>query len=205
MKRTLTILTVLTLLTGALFADPISYLTGGDKITLNATVKRVEPVFKFYGSMDHSFSAGNTKEGGETIITGKDLTKVDKLDYAVQAFFKLTQAELARYTGKLKVTFTATPFSAEVNGKKYETKTIRGSAGNNINESDYFTNGIIEFDSHHGGLVNTIECTLDYKKPSPIAKNTDMVSVWFEWLPDATLPASDNYTATVSVTIETTT
>lgn len=206
MKRTLTILTVLTLLTGALFAaDP--YLPSGDTIKLNAEVKRVEPVFEFYGSMNNAFPDGDTKKGGETIYTGMDLTKENNsvLHCAVQANFKLTQTNLARYTGKLKITFTATPFSAEVNGKIYKADNMKAQISNNVNNGIYSTD-IIMFDSTHvGGLVNSIVCTLDYKKSSPIDKDTDMVSVWFEWLPDPTLPASDNYKATVSVKIEPTT
>lgn len=206
MKRTLTILTALILLTGALFAAD-SYLPGGNAITLNTTVKPVEPVFKFYGSMAGDFTSSAVVTGGETLNTGMDLTKENDstFHYAVRANFKLTQTNLARYSGKLKITFTATPFSAEINTEKYEAKNIKATVFNHVNLDAYSTD-IIEFNSTHiGGTDTTIKCTLDYKKPTPIDKDTDMVSVYFEWLPDATLPASPDYKATVSVIIAPTT
>ena len=208
MKRTLTIITVLTLLTGALFAvDPVSYLTGGDKITLNATVAEVPPTFKFYGGLEHDFS--DEIEGGPTAIinTNSDLTVGETYtQVSVRAYFRLMQTITSRYSGDLKVTFTATPFRANVGSATYSTKKI--SWQTNGGNQDYRANGVLVVDAplpEHGlGVGPTYECTLKYGKNAPVPENTEIIQIAFQWEKEESLPAA-NYTATVSVKIEPTT
>lgn len=204
MKRTLTVLTVLTLLTGVLFAaDPVTYLTGGDKITLNATVAQVPPTFEFYGSMDHYFdaSAANAKGGG-TIITG-----INPADDVTMVYFKVKQTELSRYDKDLKVTFKATQLSARVDGTLYNTDKISWFYNGSCEE--YKTEGVLTVElpiSEHGpsGVGDTYECTLKYGKNAPVRGDIDIIQIAFVWDKKESLPAA-NYEASVSVTIAPTT
>lgn len=206
MKRTLTILTVLTLLTGALFAaDPGSYLTGGDKITLNATVAQVPPTFEFWGDLKGDFL--NATKGGPdaTIITNSDLTVGAPFTNAsVIAYFRLKQTITSRYSGELKVTFTATPFSANVGGTECSAKTIHWYI-NYVNH-DYKDNSVLVVDAPASGNAThgdggSYECILKYGMNAPVPGGTDIIRIAFQWDKEESLPASPNYTATVSVTI----
>lgn len=205
MKRTITILTVLTLLTGALFAaDP--YLPGGDTITLNATVKTVEPVFKFYGSMADDFASSTVVEGGGVALNTE---KNPATDDSITAYFNITQDNLARYKGNLLITFKGTAFTAKVGGVDYRTELpLLGIAGSN----DYYTTteSLLEItypagSSYPGHGKGQAEIQLNYLKASPIAANTRIMWISATWSKNGSLPASEDYTATVSVKIETTT
>ncbi len=207
MKRTITILTLLTLLTGALFAaDP--YLPGGDTIKLNATVAQVPPTFEFWGGLNGDFS--DEIKGGPTAIidTNRDLTvgsPVTKV--SVTAYFRLKQTILSRYSGDLKVTFKATQFSANVGSATYSTKKI--SWQTNGGNQDYSADGVLVVEAplgEHGtgGVGDTYECTLKYGKNAPVPENTEIIQIAFQWDKEESLPAA-NYTATVSVTIAPTT
>lgn len=203
MKRTLTFLTVLTLLTGALFADPVSYLPGGNTINLNAEVKRVEPVFKFYGSMDKDFASAVVEGGGEALNTEKN----PATDDIITAYFNITQDNLTRYKGNLLVTFTGTPFKAKVGGIDYGTglPTLFFIDAND----HYFKEGSLKVayptgSAYAGHGIGQADLQLNYLKASPIAANTRIMWIGATWSKKESLPAA-NYEATVSVIIAPTT
>lgn len=200
MKRTLTILTVLTLLTGALFAtDP--YLPGGNTINLNATVAEVPPTFKLYGSMDANFTS--YVEGGGTPLD----TKKNPATENITAYFNITQENLTRYKGNLLVTFTGTPFTAKVGEDIHKTadpwviiNTDNGANG------DYMPFLEIKHpdDGHGGAGIGTVAFKLMYKEATPIPAKTILLNIHTIWTMNGDLPAT-NYEATLSVKIETTT
>ena len=84
------------------------------KLTIN---NEQEPTFKFSASTDENF-ATEVEQGNTLTLSGDTL---DLLTNDVTVYFKVSQTNIARYAGNIKVTYSATPFSATLaNGSIYE-------------------------------------------------------------------------------------
>ena len=189
MKKVFTVLALLVVVAASIFAAGTEYTNS--TITLNAKVPTIAPEFKFFGSMSSEFT--DAVEGDGVINNVGNPAEED-----ITAYFKLTQSNLARYKGEFNITFTATAFSATIDETKYETAVPHAFLG--VIPIDTDVAAVTIDDTASGSGI--YKATLAYKKVNPVVADTDIMGVNFKWTKNVDLPASDGYSATVNVKVE---
>ena len=180
-----------------LIALSVSLVATDTTLNLKLTINNEqEPTFKFSASTDESF-ATEVEQGNTLTLSGDSL---DLLTNDVTVYFKVSQTNVARYTGNIKVTYSATPFSATLaNGSTYEAtvkyihmhKAFYGAPGSHL---------IITGDGISEGAPCSFLFTYDdTKTPVPAVP---LMSIAVVWNKNENLPVAE-YTATVSVQFET--
>lgn len=189
MKKIFTVLALLVVVAASVFAAGSEYTNS--TITLNAKVPTINPSFKFIGSMSSEFSSAVEGDG-----VLNDVGNPAESD--ITAYFKLTQSNLTRYKGEFSITFTATAFSATVDSVDYKTAVPSAFLGVTPINTDIAAVTVDDTASANG----IYKATLNYKKVNPVVENTDIIGVNFKWTKNVDLPASDGYSATVNVKVE---
>jgi len=189
MKKVFTVLALLVVVAASVFAAGTEFTNS--TITLNAKVPTIAPEFKFFGSMSSDFTGAVEGDG---VINDVG----NPAEANITAYFKLTQSNLARYKGNFDITFTATEFSATVDGVEYKTAVPGAFLGVTPINTDVAAITIDDTASASG----TYKATLAYKKVNPVVADTYIMGVNFMWTHNVDLPASDGYSATVNVKVE---
>ena len=193
MKKILTMLFLLVIVTGSVMAEP----SLSNKVTLKATVGSVEPKFELLTSLTGSFT--DAVIGDQEISTGKDLTEGPSLNVAVSASFKLRQTNTSRHAGVLKVTLTPSQFTTKIDETTYSTDTINVFTTNHFTDSEALTFRSAYPSFTVGKDANQYEATFTYLNGHKVVAD-DLLVVTFQWEKKDNLPAG-NYNATVVVSI----
>lgn len=166
------------------------------KLTIN---NEQEPTFKFSASTDENF-ATEVEQGNTLTLSGDTL---DLLTNDVTVYFKVSQTNIAHYTGNIKVTYSATPFRATLaNGSTYEATVhhIRMHEQLYVDKDLHFKLEPVDGPGYtFGEPCAFIFKYDDTKTPVPAVPLQGIAVVWNK---NENLPVAE-YTATVSVQFET--
>ena len=194
MKKILTMLFLLAIVTGSVFAaDTV--------LTLKASVGKVPPTFK----IQYSFNNTDWTElpSNDEVTIGNALTDSEVANSASpfthQTFLKLTQTNLSRYAGAITINLKATQFVSDtkVDGKVHKNGTVGLFAHQGFDES--LTSLVYTGDTEgvKDGDDVKYESTVTYNG-LVVDPNTDIISAYIQWTKNDKLPAA-SYTATVSI------
>ena len=192
MKKVISILVVLIVLAGAVFA------ASGDSITINATVAEHKPGFKIFGGT--SAAALNTAAGG-TVSTGMDIALEN-----ITVYFKLTQyspntaesytGTKAKFRGVATLTVTAEPLSTTI-GTGANAATFSTANPTCADATVASISGITSNPAPSNGS-NTVVFTLNYDGRS--IQDADVATFNFTWTAKDELPPAEVYSADVTLT-----
>lgn len=208
MKKILTMLFLLAIVTGSVFATE-EYLTGS--VNLKVTVPVADPKFSFMAALSDN---GIVPEHGSYQAVGSTIAVpyASLLNETTTVYCKVTQNALTRYKGKVKVTYSATAFepSFTVGASADSYKVSPSGIGMVSHYQDTLSTGetrTFTADPENKAGYTTGEPFVviftygDENVSTTIPENTDLQVVCITWNKNKDLPAGE-YSASVSVRIE---
>ncbi len=191
MKKVISILVVLIVLVGAVFA------ADGDKVVVNAKVAEHVPGFKIFGGMAADALGTEGSANGGTISTNKDISLEP-----ITVYFKLTQyspnatdeytGTKAKFRGTATLTVTAAPLSTKIGETTFQTAApaCMSATAKSISGIDFTPAASTGSDS--------VVFTLVYDGRS--IQDQDVATFSFKWTEKDELPPATTYSADVVLT-----